>query len=90
MVCQHGFEELERVTAAYPFSMSMGWFVYVRAKWGSFSVYKDRFWLRVPAFLMGLALLPIMIVFDLVLSPPLGWWRGDIVTMVFRKVEKKL
>lgn len=87
MVGQHGFEEVERATAAYPFSMSLGLFVYFRARWGSYSVHKEQYWIRLPAFLIGLLLLPLTVVFDLTLSPLLGWFRGDIVTMVFRKVE---
>ena len=82
---RHGFEKCAMASAAYPMPFTMGWIVFVRAKWGSFSPYKDQMWVRLCAFLGGLFVLPFMCLLDLILSPLLNRWKGDIVTMVFKK-----
>ena len=82
---RHGFEPCAQAFAAYPMPLTMGWIVFVRAKWGSYSPYRDQVLVRICSFIGGLCLLPVMILLDLIVSPLLNRWKGDIVTMVFKK-----
>ena len=81
----HGFKCCGQEMAAYPMSFSMGWIVYVRAKWGSFSSYRQNVLVRTLSFVVGLIILPVCVILDILLAPLLGWWKGDIVTLIFKK-----
>jgi 2-polyprenyl-3-methyl-5-hydroxy-6-metoxy-1,4-benzoquinol methylase len=88
IITAQGFTELERSRTGYPFGFSMGWIVYVRAAWGSYSSYRKNRAVRVPAFILGLLVLPLCLVLDLLVAPILNFTQGDIVTMVFKKEGK--
>ncbi len=88
LLAQAGFSEVcsERTTG-YPLTLSAAVVFVFRFTVGSESRFARNPLVRLPALLLGLALLPLTLLFDAVAAPllngPLG--RGDLITVVARR-----
>jgi SAM-dependent methyltransferase len=81
----HGARVESVRVSGYPAIFSMTLIVWVRACWGSYSPHYSNPLVRIPAFVIGLLLLPCAMVLDLLATPLLNRGSGDIVTVAARK-----
>lgn len=81
-----GFTPIDWRTASYPFLLSTTLVLGLRYTVGSRSPHARRWWIRGPAFLLGLLALVPCLAWDLVVGPLAGiLGRGDILLVVARR-----
>jgi len=90
LLSTNGFDEIVNLsTTGYPFNITVGFVMYVRHTVGSRSPRSQEWWIRAPAVLVGLLLLPMVVCLDVLAGFFLNRTRGDILRIVARRSSRK-